>query len=121
MGMTTNVSKGKFSEELACRFLHGKGFVVIERNYRSRYGEIDVIFEDNGQLIFCEVKSKFSHDYGMPEEEFGNQKYQRFNLTILDYLSKRNINHDNYRIDLLAMDLDPATQTCKIRHYKNFY
>lgn len=121
MAMQTKVSKGRFGEELACRFLREKGLILVERNYRSRHGEIDIIFEEDGQLVFCEVKSKYSHEYGLPEEEFGFQKYQRFNLTILDFLSKHRVNHDNYRIDLLALDLNESTKTCKIRHYRNYY
>lgn len=127
--MTSNVSKGKFAEDLAVRFLTDKGFAILARNYRCRFGEIDIIFEDKSDnsegatswLVFCEVKAKFGPDFGLPEDEFNNQKYERFNMTILDYLAKHEINHENYRIDLIAMDMDVATQTAKVRHHKNFY
>jgi len=119
--MASNVSKGKFAEDLAVRFLTEKGFVILARNYRCRFGEIDIIFDDHGQIVFCEVKAKFGPDFGLPEDEFNNQKYERFNLTILEYLSKHEINHENYRIDLIAMDMDVATQTARVRHHKNFY
>lgn len=117
----TNVSKGQFAENLACRFLMEKGCRVLDRNYRTPYGEVDIIFEDNSQLVFGEVKSKFTGGYGTPEEEFNAPKYQKFNNAVLDYLSKMSIDHDDYRIDLIAMELDVETKTCKIRHYKAYY
>ena len=119
--MTSTVSKGKFAEDLACEFLEKKGYEIIERNFNTPYGEIDIIFTDKDQLVFCEVKSKYTNNSGLPEEEFNDKKLERFNLAIVEYLTLHDINHDNFRIDLIAMQLDQNTRICKVKHYKAYY
>ena len=119
--MDTTVEKGRLAESLAFEFLKSKGCTVLCRNYYTRYGEVDIVFDDFGQLVFCEVKSKYSDDFGLPEDEFDATKHKRFNRAVLEYLEKNEINHDNYRIDLIAMELEHSTKTCRVRHHKAFY
>ena len=112
--------KGKLAEDLACKFLTDKGFLIYARNYHSKGGEIDIVCHDGHQLVFCEVKSKFGLNFGSPEEEMTHTKIERLENAITCYIQEYNINHDNYRIDLVAMDLDVDKMSCKIRHYKNY-
>lgn len=121
MNKTSNVDKGKLAEGLACEFLTSKGFMVLCRNYYTRFGEIDVVFEDGEQLVFCEVKAKYTKGFGLPEDEFDARKHERFNHAVLEYLMEKRIAHDNYRIDLIAMQLDEITRTCRVKHYKAYY
>ena len=62
------IKKGKWGEDKAAEFLKGKGYSIIERNYRCRWGEIDIIAERAGTVHFVEVKTRSSDDYGSPLE-----------------------------------------------------
>ena len=67
-------------------FLLQKGYRVIHRNWRMKIGEIDIIAEDSGTLVFCEVKSRSSLDYGSGAEAVNGQKQHRIMLTALLYM-----------------------------------
>ena len=62
------MSVGKFGEDLALIYLKRQGYKIIERNFRIRGGEIDIIAQDNNTLVYIEVKTRTSHAFGLPEE-----------------------------------------------------
>ena len=55
---------GKYGEDLACRELEQRGYVIIERRYRRRGGELDIVARDGDTTVFVEVKARDSHDFG---------------------------------------------------------
>lgn len=59
---------GNLAEDFAVQLLQNKGYQIIERNFRSRFGEIDIIAFKNNSLIFVEVKARWSDKFGAPEE-----------------------------------------------------
>lgn len=65
---------GKEQELIACRYLEDRGVVIVERNYRTRYGEIDLIGLHDGYLLFAEVKYRATADCGFPEEAVTGSK-----------------------------------------------
>ncbi len=69
-----NKITGNRGEELACEYLEKKGFLVVERNFSTRYGELDIICLDGEILVFVEVKTKVGHDFGEPEEMVSKSK-----------------------------------------------
>lgn len=64
----TTVTKGKEGEDLACKYLKTKGYQIIERNFRIRGGEIDIIAKDGNTLVYVEVKTRGSESFGRGEE-----------------------------------------------------
>ena len=66
--VSDKIKKGKEGEALAANFLVSKGFEIIERNYRHKQSEIDLIVKKNNWLIFVEVKLRTSDAYGFPED-----------------------------------------------------
>lgn len=66
--MSDKIKKGKEGEELAANFLLNKGFEIVERNYRFKRSEIDLIVKKSGWLVFVEVKLRTSDAYGYPED-----------------------------------------------------
>ena len=68
---------GQQAEEAACRFLEANGLTILERNYYIRGGELDIAAQDGETLVFAEVRSKTSTDFGTPEETVSPKK-QRF-------------------------------------------
>lgn len=73
----SNVALGRAGEDAACAFLEGKGYKIIERNFRCQLGEIDLIAQDKNVLVFIEVKTRYSTQCGQPFESVNYHKQQR--------------------------------------------
>ncbi len=71
-----NQEKGKAGEDIAAQYLMEKGFVIMERNWRHRHLEVDLIASKGKMLHFIEVKTRTSLRYGYPEESIGKEKMQ---------------------------------------------
>lgn len=100
---------GKLGEQLACSALKKKGYRIIETNYRCRYGEIDIVARQKECLVFIEVRTKTGNAFGSPEESMTAQKKQRLVSTAMDYLNSHRDLPENWRIDFVAVELDPHT------------
>jgi putative endonuclease len=72
---------GQKAENLACDLLHQNGYKIIDRNFHSRFGEIDIVALKDNTLIFVEVKARQSLKYGMPEEAVTRQKLYKIRRT----------------------------------------
>lgn len=72
--MSDKIKRGKEGEDLAARYLEGKGYEIIERNYRHRQSEIDLIARKDNLLVFVEVKTRTSIKFGYPEEFVDERK-----------------------------------------------
>lgn len=81
--------KGRWGEELAASYLRGKGFTIIAANWRSRFGEIDLIAEDGTCLCFVEVKLRKSAAYGSAAAFVDRRKQEKLRTTAMLYLSRR--------------------------------
>jgi putative endonuclease len=68
---------GTAGESIACGALESLGYRIIERNYRTRFGEIDIVAEDGGAIVFVEVKTKTDGSYGDPAEAVTPQKQRQ--------------------------------------------
>ncbi|WP_415982369.1 YraN family protein [Anaerostipes caccae] len=84
--MKNHRKTGMEKEETACRFLLTQGYEVIERNFYSRYGEIDIIARDGQYLVFAEVKYRRSTAFGYPGEAVDRRKQQKIHKTAEYYL-----------------------------------
>lgn len=97
---------GNNGEKLACSALKKKGYHIIEKNYRCRYGEIDIIARQKDCLVFIEVRSKSTAAFGLPEESITAQKRQRIVSAALDYYNSRENLLADWRIDFVAIEFD---------------
>ncbi len=79
---------GQKGEELACRFLVNRGYKIISRNFKTSHGEIDVIAKDNDTLVFIEVKTRESLEYGLPFESVNRMKRRKIANVAMMYLKK---------------------------------
>jgi putative endonuclease len=100
---------GKLGEELARTELKKKGYKIIGTNYRCRRGEIDIVARQQDCLVFIEVRAKTGTAYGSPEESVTPQKKQRLVSAAMDYLNSHQGLPENWRIDFVAVELDPLT------------
>ena len=98
--------RGYRGEQLAAAALKKRGYRILEKNYRCRYGEIDIIASKGGCLVFVEVRSKGGGSFGTPEESVTASKRQRIVSTAMDYLSNHKDAPGDWRIDLVAIDFD---------------
>lgn len=99
-------SSGRRGEDLACRFLKKDKYKILEKNYRSRQGEIDIIAEDRkGVLCFVEVKARSRKDYGLPVEAVTHSKQKKLLATAFIYLETKKIQSKDMRFDIVSVDL----------------
>ena len=99
----TAVSIGALGEEAAALALKKKGYKIIERNYRSKMGEIDIIAKDDHTLVFVEVKARSTTNYGHPFESINSKKMQNIFKAGLAYLKNTKEKYKKYRIDIISV------------------
>ncbi len=116
--MHFKIKRGKFGQQLAKEYLEKKGYKILAENFHCLAGEIDLIAEKNGQLIFIEIKTRFSRNFGLPEEAVNETKRNKMEKTALVYLEKEKIKNENFRFDCLAIEIDKEEKKAKIRHHK---
>ncbi len=92
--------KGNIAEDKACKFLYDNGFDIIERNFYSRFGEIDIIASKDGIFHFIEVKSGL--DYELAISNITPQKLHKFIKTVYVYMKKNTLNID-FMIDAIVI------------------
>lgn len=114
-----NTSKGNQGEDLAVEFLEKKNYQILERNFRIRGGEVDIVARDQECLVFIEVKMRNSHEFGLPEEAITPQKIHLLKRTALFYCTQHKWNNRPYRIDALAIDASNSFFGPVISHFKN--
>ena len=95
---------GKAAEEDAAKFLSEKGYKILERNYRSRFGEIDIIAKDGDVTVFVEVKARRNDNKGTSLSAVTPAKQKKISLTAIFYMKVNNILGQRVRFDVVAMD-----------------
>ncbi len=101
----SNVHIGREGEAAAARFLQQLGYEIIRRNFTVRGGEIDIIARDNNAIVFVEVKSYRSFEFGAPESWVDERKQKRIGLAAERFLMDNNIEDCDCRFDVLTVDL----------------
>ncbi|MEK7061479.1 MAG: YraN family protein [Patescibacteria group bacterium] len=112
-----NRKVGYEGEEIAAKFLLDKGYKILERNYHTRFGEIDLIVCKNNILSFVEVKLKHGEDFGTPEEMIGKFKLSQVQRMAEFYLmDKPNMAkiYKTYLIDAVCI-----VGGSRVTHYEN--
>jgi putative endonuclease len=113
----TNKSIGNFGEKTACDFLKKQGYKIIETNYHySKLAEIDIIAKEKNTIIFVEVKTRSTTNFGHPFEAINYNKLQKILQAGLYYLQNTKEKYTDYRIDIISI---LGTENPKIEHLKN--
>jgi putative endonuclease len=94
---------GKEGEDRAARFLAKKGYKILERNYSTRSGEIDLVALHNGEVVFVEVKTRTSDAYGAPELAVNPRKQLRMIKAALGYIKYKKLHQVPCRFDVVAI------------------
>ncbi len=94
---------GKKGEDFAADFLIKKGYKIKERNYRSPLGEIDIIATSGKTIVFIEVKTRSSAQFGLPFEAVTKRKQGQIEKTALYYMAKKKIREHAARVDVVSI------------------
>ena len=106
--------RGDAGEELACGHLRGRGMKILARNYRSRSGEIDIVADDGGTLVFVEVKERRGDSHGSAVEAVTAEKRRRIVRAARVYAATHGLSESPIRFDVLAIDW--SAEGPRVRH-----
>lgn len=111
--------RGRQAEEHAAQYLLQEGYLIVERNWRCRSGELDIIAEQNGMLVIVEVRSRSSRSmgFGAPAESMTPRKIRQVRDTAAVYLHRHGASTSNVRFDLIGIVLGPDLQVESLEHY----
>ena len=116
----SNISIGKIGEELTEEYLINRGYRIIERNYKNKIGEIDIVAFCEDILVFIEVKTRTSLNFGYPYEAVNRKKKEKIVKTSLLYLSINFSNNIQCRYDIVEVYIN-REKAYKINHYENAF
>ena len=123
--MTTEKQNiGKLGEDIAVQYLKNKGYSILARNYHKPWGEIDVIAEKKGTLVFIEVKTQKAGFEWRPEENVNRHKKAQLSRIINTYLKDSQVRgiinqETDWQIDVLAIELDFNSNNAHVEHIEN--
>jgi putative endonuclease len=110
---------GKRGEDLACAYLQRHGYRILQRNFKARYGEIDIVSEKDGILVFVEVKTRTSDIFGTPEESITPKKLQEVIKAAMYYKQLHRDSPESLRIDVIGVRWDTSLKSHEITHTPN--
>jgi putative endonuclease len=113
--MSKNLISGKRGEEIAGDYLAGKGYEILERNYRYKRSEIDIISQSGKTLVFVEVKFRTGDFYGNPELAVGSKKKEQVLIAADNYIFENNWN-GQVRFDVISI-----LQNNSIEHFEDVF
>lgn len=121
---TTNAGKlGQWGEGIAAEYLEQVGYTVLDRNYHTPVGEIDIVAVNEiakyPGLVFVEVKTRTSKRHGYPEESVGKKKWDHLQAAIQYYLEAHPDINLEWCVDVIAIVGHPDQKSPQIQHYKN--
>jgi putative endonuclease len=101
--MNLRQNLGRYGEDRAAIFLQDRGYVIIERNWRSRTGEIDLIAREKDRLVFVEVKTRNGSGFGHPFEAITAEKMARMRRLVADWCATKQISGIKVRLDAISV------------------
>ena len=110
---------GILGEKLAKDFLKKRGYRIIETNYRCPQGEIDIVAKHKDYLVFIEVRTKKSLEFGSPQESITLAKMERLRSSVAYYRQTHNNLPPLWRIDVVAIELDQKGKLSRIELIEN--
>ena len=112
-----NIEKGRLGEEIALKYIISKGGTIVEKNYRTKMGEIDLIARMNGELVFVEVKTRSNINYGYPCEAVNYKKKRKITNVAKYYILDNSLEDISVRFDVIEIYLTDK----KINHIVNAF
>lgn len=118
--MHKSTERGKIGEKYVCEHLENKGYQIICTNYHSRYGEIDIISQDDKYIIFVEVKTRKNFSFSRAIESVNKSKRVKILKTAFTYLSEV-ITNKQPRFDVAEVLLNQDNKLVEIYYHENCF
>ncbi|GAB4525917.1 MAG: YraN family protein [Anaerolineales bacterium] len=119
MTTTHNQSVGRWGEARAAEYLSACGYHILGRNLRTPYGEIDLLAQQGGQLVFVEVKTRTSRAFGNPEEAVTARKREHLLAAAQHYLQEHPALPADWRVDVIAIYRPESGLPPEVTHFEN--
>lgn len=103
---------GNQGENIAVDFLKESGYIILDRNFRCRTGEVDIIAEDGSYICFIEVKTRYNTSFGTPGEAVSLTKQYHIFRTAQYYIMKKKLFKSNFRFDVVEIIFKNCAQGC---------
>lgn len=116
-----NKDIGSLGEHLAENYIKNQGYIIIERNFRCKFGEIDIIGKDKEYIAFIEVKARYNDYYGRPSEAVNYYKQKKLYKTAEFYIMKNKLHNHNFRFDVIEILLSLESNKYELRLIKNAF
>ncbi len=118
--LTPDLATGRRGEDIAHRYLQRAGIIIVARNYRmaSGGGELDLIGWEDGTLVFVEVKSRQSNEYGSPDRAIGREKEANLFRAAREYARHAEVPWENVRFDVVNIVF---TTPPLVTHYRDVF
>ncbi len=110
---------GNIGEDIAVKYLKKSGYLILDRNYSTKFGEIDIVAKINKEIVFVEVKSSSEGSNIFPESNLTTQKLNKFVKSAEVYLNKEISLLENWRFDLIAIVINKEKRKASLKHFKN--
>ena len=107
---------GKVGENLAVQYLQELGYIIVERNFVAKQGEIDIVARDKEELVFIEVKTRTNNLFGKPIDAVNTPKQKHLISTVKYYLYSKHLENEFVRLDVIEIYLQEKSY--KINHIK---
>jgi putative endonuclease len=115
-----NKGLGERGEEIAAAYLKGRKFTIVERNFRCKAGEVDIIAREGNTLVFVEVKTRRTLSFGPPQLAITPFKQRQISKAALTWLAKKKLFDTSARFDVIAIIL-PDHEVPIIDHIRNAF
>jgi putative endonuclease len=122
-----NANTGSKGEDVAVKFLKGKDYKILARNFKNlrgrQLGEIDIIVEKNKEIVFVEVKTRSLEKYSetLPEENITRSKLHKLSKIANSYIKANNLWNYPYHFDAISVWLSNDGKTAKVKHIENIF
>lgn len=116
--LKNNKKLGNFGEDIACKYLEKNNYKILERNFFSKFGEIDIIATKNKEYIFLEVKTRSNINYGFPAEAINLSKKRHLINTAKFYIYFNCLEYKPIRFDVIEVYIK---ERIYINHIKNIF
>ena len=113
------IALGRKGESTAISFLEKQGHTILERNYRTPYGEIDIISKSAESIIFVEVKTRASGTLGPPEISITRRKAEHMRSAAEYYIQQHPELNNDWRVDVIAIEMLTGDRPPRIEHFEN--
>ncbi|HBB03059.1 MAG: hypothetical protein US89_C0001G0024 [Candidatus Peregrinibacteria bacterium GW2011_GWF2_38_29] len=108
----------KIGEDIAEKYLISRGYKVLRKNFRKRFGEIDLIAEFRGKIIFIEVKTRKNNIFGEPEDSILKNKIRKIFGTGIAFMRENGLKNA-FQIDIVSIKLNEYNMLKRLTHFKN--